>query len=532
LPPSRLDNPQATALFAGVNMPKKSIVFCSTPRSGSTFVCNTLASTGVIPKPDEWLHADRLLERRQAYRLLDSGVDDYTLVKEIVRREVNPNGYFSIKIMWPQLCALLGIGQKRDPDNDRRVLHAIFELFPNPILIHITRSNRLRQAISWARAIKTGVWHHVAGLTEPLPAQFDFVLIRSLIQIIKDEDQPWKGMLDEADCPTRSIAYEEFSRNPAGYTRQIYSEFGVQLPELQEISGNTIVASDGLNSMWERQYLNTLATARKMERRKGVRLLPLSSLLATADRLTLEPMRCGMKKEVAFHVVNNSSDLWPAIGAPNGVGWLTLQAEWLNRTTQIRALNPDRGYLEHDVAGGSWIDVPLLLTAPMEPGIYDLDVRLVQTKNAESYSRTVPAVRLRIEVEAETWRREFQAYFGECAVSAQVLHVSPWFGSFLPFDFPWIEHQVHGWLRCIDGFGLAHGIFRFEDSELGVWETTPDHYPELIQIRENRVLCLDSHTGNGRILIDLGSGKRHIVRPGVKAQEHRSTAIGDPSDKA
>lgn len=502
-------------------MTKRCIVFCSTPRSGSTFICNTLASTGIIPKPDEWLHRDRMLERRQAYGLQGTEVDDYTLVREIVRREATPHGFFSIKIMWPQLCELIGAEQNSTPDSKKRALHTIFELFPNPIFIHITRSNRLRQAISWARSIKTGVWHHFAGLTEPLPAQFDFVYIRSLIETIEDEDRPWREIFDEADCPTRTIVYEDFCRDPVDYTRQIFSEFGVNLPEFREISDKTIVASDDLNMIWERSYLETLATAQQLEQRGGVRLLPLESLSASADAIQLGPMKCGSKLEVTFHVFNNSAELWPAIGASDGIGWLTLQAEWDNRTTHTRTLNPDRGYLESDVAGGSWTDVPLLLTAPMEPGTYELDVRLVQTENPESYRLTASAVRLLIEVGLQTWRRKFQAYFGECAVSAQLLHVSPWFGSFLPFDFPWIDHQVHGWLRCIEGFGfgLDHGVFRFEDSELGIFETTPERYPELIQVRENRVLRLDSHTRDERIFVDLATGVHFTARRGVKSQE-------------
>jgi trehalose 2-sulfotransferase len=497
-------------------MARESLVFCSTPRSGSTFICNALASAGAIPKPDEWLHTDRLMERRQAYGLSGTEVEDYALIREIVRREVNPSGIFSIKLMWPQLTRLLGITQIPTIENRTRALRSIFELFPNPTLIHITRANSLRQAISWARAIKTGVWHHLPGLNKPLPAHFDFVLVRSLIDFIDQENQAWRVVLDEAGCPTRAIVYEDFVLNPADYTLKFFSGLGMNLMHFEAIWDETAVASDGLNALWEQAYYDILGASQEAERSNGVRFLPLKHLSAWADPFPLTPMDCGSKCEVVVTVLNTSDELWPAIGGTDGSGWLTLQLEWVNRTTNNRVRNPDLGYLEKDVPGGSSINIPLLLTAPMEPGSYDLEVRLVQTENPENDRLAAPFVVLRVEVDIQPWRRAFQAYFGECAVSAQVLHVSPWFGSFLPFHFPWIEHQVHGWIRCIDGFGLERGVFRFEDSELGVIETTPNRYPEVMLLREGRVLRLESYARDERLFIDVVSGELRKVPLGIK----------------
>ena len=63
--------------------------------------------------------------------------------------------------------------------------------------------------------------------------------------------------------------------------------------------------------------------------------------------------------------------------------------------------------------------------------------------------------------------------------------LSPWFGVLAIDQYPWINHQEHGWLYC-DGYGVTQ--IRFWDSNLGWIRTSPETYPLFVREANQHVL--------------------------------------------
>lgn len=133
-----------------------------TQRSGSTLLCDGLVQTGVAGLPGEHFNLMDTKNLQELYSL-----ENYTDLKaEIHRLGTGPNGIFGIKHcrhatihggLMEELRLLQGLG----PEVDEQTIFA--DLFPNCQHIFLTRRNKIRQAVSWWKAIKDGVWHLKQG---------------------------------------------------------------------------------------------------------------------------------------------------------------------------------------------------------------------------------------------------------------------------------------------------------------------------------------------------------------------------------
>jgi len=79
--------------------------------------------------------------------------------------------------------------------------------------------------------------------------------------------------------------------------------------------------------------------------------------------------------------------------------------------------------------------------------------------------------------------------------------MNSWFGVFAVDNYPWINHQEHGWLYC-DGYGGSVWI-RIWDSHLGWLHTKPEAYPVVIQVSNGHALRYELGSREPRRFYDL-----------------------------
>ncbi len=134
----------------------RSYFICASPRTGGSLLCEALESTRIAGRPQEYFEPttdqawfDRLGARSHA---------EY--FPKVLTFGSTPNGVFGAKVIWPQfehLTAALRLNDKSGMcDRDR-----LARTFPDLRYIFLTRSDKVRQAVSYDRAIQTDVWHSV-----------------------------------------------------------------------------------------------------------------------------------------------------------------------------------------------------------------------------------------------------------------------------------------------------------------------------------------------------------------------------------
>jgi LPS sulfotransferase NodH len=147
-------------------LPALSYFVCSTPRSGSTLLCERLTGTGVAGSPNEWMLPSTEGLARDMFGIAARFADPAYL-GELLTKTRTANGVFGVKLMWPQMAQLLR-GEfwnlRLGPPQAGMITLA------NLRYVRIVRRDRIRQAVSFLLAQRTNRWQRLATQDDPLVA--------------------------------------------------------------------------------------------------------------------------------------------------------------------------------------------------------------------------------------------------------------------------------------------------------------------------------------------------------------------------
>lgn len=209
---------------SGSDRPRKSVIVCMTPRSGSTLLCDYLAQSEVVGRPEEYFLAESWDGLLAAHGVADAGA----LVSTIATAGTGDNGVFGLK---------LGIGG----GVLGRMLHAveaatgdpgldgIWAAFGPPTFIWATRRDKLRQAISWWRAIQTGRWRHAEPDPdrgpEP-PDAIDHDAVSHLLRELAHREAAWDRFFQQTGVVPITVVYEDWIRRREDTLRDLFRVLG------------------------------------------------------------------------------------------------------------------------------------------------------------------------------------------------------------------------------------------------------------------------------------------------------------------
>ena len=270
--------------------PNRAYIVCSTQRSGSTYLCKLLASTGVAGNPQEYFEARAEtgspphpgyflagLPRtgagiRDDVRPTDA--PDYSDLRAVdgweahlertFRLGTTDNGVFATKLMWNQLpdleqhaAALPEFAGLAGPELLERLLG-------HPSYVWMRRRDKVRQAISLWRALQTRTWRleHPSGEDEAPRLSYSFEGIEHLRRRLSADDQAWGRYFRHSLIARLELVYEDdVSPDPAGAVARVLAQIEVDLPPGWEPDAGMAQQSDELNDEWHAAYHHD-ATAR------------------------------------------------------------------------------------------------------------------------------------------------------------------------------------------------------------------------------------------------------------------------------
>jgi trehalose 2-sulfotransferase len=253
-----------------VELPAASYLVCASPRSGTELLCRCLAATGVVGCPQEYFLAEDPAKLPD-WRFWEEGPfasghdvsDRESYLSLVYRLGTTPNGVFGAKIHWNNLrWALAKFSEMpRFAGLDRGA--TLRTAFPGLRVVDVTRRDRVRQAVSWARMAKDGMWVAPADQPEPEwpPAtgapRYDFRLIAALEAIIAAGETGWRQLYDELGLTPYQVVYEELS-SPDGYEqtiRGVLAHLGLGDYDGPIPAPRTRRQSNDLNEAWVAAYL-------------------------------------------------------------------------------------------------------------------------------------------------------------------------------------------------------------------------------------------------------------------------------------
>jgi LPS sulfotransferase NodH len=223
---------------------------CGSPRAGTSLLTGLLKSTGVAGRPEEYFWRDDMPHWSARWGVSSFG--EY--LAAALAEGTTPNGVFGAKLMWGYLADFLGrlralAGQAESPD-----LALIECFFPDPRFVWIWREDFVAQAVSWARALQTGVWYgHVREQPSQEP-RFDFCQIDSLVRAASAHKQAWQEWFAANELQPFGVRFEDLVLDKAGIARRTLDFLGLQPTDRLMASEQTRTQGDALNELWIDQY--------------------------------------------------------------------------------------------------------------------------------------------------------------------------------------------------------------------------------------------------------------------------------------
>lgn len=245
----------------------QSYVICTSPRSGSTLLCKLLEATGKSGLPDSHFHEPSVSAWLEDYGL-PAGVyaNEHDALSAIldaaIARGSGETGIFGLRLQrhsFEFFLQKLGLLFPDLPGDAARLQAA----FGKTLFIHLTRADKVEQAISYIKAEQTGLWHMGADgrelerLSEPGEPAYDAEAIAKKVDEMTLADREWAAWFHKENLTPLQIGYDELSNNPLKVLSEILEELGIDGSLVTHIALPTAKLSDDINELWAKQFRAT-----------------------------------------------------------------------------------------------------------------------------------------------------------------------------------------------------------------------------------------------------------------------------------
>lgn len=212
-------------------------VVCATPRCGSNYLCQLLASTGVLGDPREYFNA---VGRRNYDHDPGYPADARGQLERVLSTGRTPNDVYGVKIHPFQLAELPA---DVDPLADLPQLH----------VVRMVREDRLGQALSWSRAQQSGQFR--AGDAASAPVHYDRDHIAGSLAFLADEEAEWDRRLSGRALATVTLSYEQLVAEPQAAADRVARLVGVRRARVDPDRVTVGVQRDAVTEDWRRRFL-------------------------------------------------------------------------------------------------------------------------------------------------------------------------------------------------------------------------------------------------------------------------------------
>src|SRR5215470_13305469 len=201
-------------LFHQLRHPQRCYVVCTIPRSGSNLLTDGLLATRQAGVPKQFF-LPKFETRYGAPLGLDPIADYPGYVRGIVNTKTSHNEVFGFKLMsWyldnflARLRDTCAFGNATTDD-----LTLLRNAFPRLRFLYIRRHHKLRQALSTARALQTGLWKVQEGKMTQREPQFDAELIEQSLREAERQEKMWYAFFERIGITPFRVEYEELCRD-------------------------------------------------------------------------------------------------------------------------------------------------------------------------------------------------------------------------------------------------------------------------------------------------------------------------------
>jgi LPS sulfotransferase NodH len=196
-------------------------------------------------------------ESRYAAELgIDPAAGYAAYVRAIVNAKITRNEVFGFKLMsWYLEDFLARLGEAHGFGNSSD-LELLRSAFPRLRFVRIARRHKLRQALSTARALQTGLWKVQEGKSIRREPQFDPDLIEQSLHEAERQDKLWDDFFRRVGIKPFEVEYEKLCQDYERTIRSVLNFLRIKLPAGARVGPPaTTRQADEISRVWEERFL-------------------------------------------------------------------------------------------------------------------------------------------------------------------------------------------------------------------------------------------------------------------------------------
>jgi len=242
----------------------QSYLICTSPRSGSTLLCRLLREVGDAGLPDSHFH-EPSLEKWLGYYGFRK--DEFSTQKDALKA-VFHSAYehgkgagqvFGLRLQrhsFSFFIEQLSILYPSISDDKLRMEAA----FGRTLFVHLTRENKLDQAISYVKAEQTGLWHkapdgtELERLSEPKELVYDAAAIAAQLELSEQMEAEWVAWFANEQIKPLRITYDELSAAPYATLMRVLQTLGLEHEPKAEVTPPVAKLADANNQEWAERF--------------------------------------------------------------------------------------------------------------------------------------------------------------------------------------------------------------------------------------------------------------------------------------
>ena len=244
--------------------PYQSYIICATPRCGSTLLCTLLAATGVAGKPNSFFRVQDVSEWAQEWGLPDiKTLSDPAITRRYLAalrvEGTAQTGLFGLRLMAENIVDASNALDQIHPGHPND--HARFEAaFGKTLYLHLSRRDKVAQAVSRLKAEQSGLWHMAPDgseyerLSPAKPLAYDAKRITRTIAQYRASDAAWQAWFTAQSITPMRLTYEALAAAPLETLRDILHQLGQNPSAADGIVPGVARMTDGTSKDWIARY--------------------------------------------------------------------------------------------------------------------------------------------------------------------------------------------------------------------------------------------------------------------------------------
>ena len=221
-------------------------------------LCEALENTGLAGLPKEYFLCAENYHWEDSPMAREHNVTtNAACLAKIIEISTTPNGVFGTKVMWNYLSRMIEHLQELSAYRGLDACPLLRTLFPNLYFVWMIRRDKVRQAVSWAKAANAGIW---AWTREDPPEReqepaFDFELVDNLVRLIDEGERGWEQFFLECGVEPLKVYYKDLVCAYERTALDVLDYLGVPYPGDLALGERRMKRqSDGLNDKWVQKY--------------------------------------------------------------------------------------------------------------------------------------------------------------------------------------------------------------------------------------------------------------------------------------